>query len=60
MAQTSIKEKDARLLISYLLNNDSVNVDKLVNTYVESVYSSYANEQTKVLMESISSITQKD
>jgi hypothetical protein len=54
MADVKIKDNDARALMSYLLNNDSVNVAKLVNVYMESAYSSYSNEKTQAIMEGIS------
>ena len=53
-ADVKIKDNDARALMSYLLNNDSVNVAKLVNVYMESAYSSYSNEKTQAIMEGIS------
>lgn len=55
MVKTDINDKDARSLIGYLLSNDSVNINRLVNTYIESTYSAYSNERTTALMESISS-----
>ena len=54
MADVKIKDNDDRALMSYLLNNDSVNVAKLVNVYMESAYSSYSNEKTQAIMEGIS------
>ena len=54
MADVKIKDNDARALMSYLLNNDSVNVAKVVNVYMESAYSSYSNEKTQAIMEGIS------
>ena len=54
MADVKIKDNDTRALMSYLLNNDSVNVAKLVNVYMESAYSSYSKEKTQAIMEGIS------
>lgn len=50
-----LKDNDARSLISYLLNGDSTNVEKLVNAYMESAYSIGMKEKTKIVMESINS-----
>ena len=50
-----LKDNDARSLISYLLNGDSTNVEKLVNAYMESAYSICMKEKTKIVMESITS-----
>lgn len=53
---TNIKDSDARFLISCLLNGDSANVNKIVSNYMESAYSKYSREQTKSLLEGISSV----
>ena len=50
-----LKDNDARSLISYLLNGDSTNVEKLVNAYMGSAYSICMKEKTKIVMESINS-----
>ena len=55
MAIPGLKDNDARSLISYLLNGDSTNVEKMVNAYMESVYSMSMKEKTKIVMESINS-----
>ena len=55
MAIPGLKDNDARSLISYLLNGDSTNVEKLVNAYMESAYSICTKEKTKIVMESINS-----
>lgn len=55
MAIPGLKDNDARSLISYLLNGDSTNVEKMVNAYMESVYSMCMKEKTKIIMESINS-----
>lgn len=53
MPMPGIKDTDARSLISYLLNGDSTNVEKLVNSYMESAYGICTKEKTRIVMESI-------